>query len=275
MKLPSVKSSSDSLLITGTMRSFHPKLVLKVDPTAADGTTLDLGFEEETRKALEELARRIRADEGKALQRRVSTRTTDSGDTESDSGSSEGELSPPTSPPSETADFPAISTGPLEIPLFADIEFFDTLTSELKNLEQIQSDAKKTIELDIMVIGDSVTRVAQPKTFNAKSDLYPWREIFREYLETGVFFSTQEADAYKERTPEEAKKRLELFQSRIQEMGLARQFKQKNSTIALQRFLEMNEEVLKVLRFQSINKEAMRKILKSTFTLSTRSLAAY
>lgn len=141
-------------------------------------------------------------------------------------------------------------------------EFFHILTSELSALDQVQSTAAKTIESEIVTIGDSVTAVATPMSLVSRSDLYPWREIFRVYLDMGIFFSNLEIEAHKERNVDDARARLDKFCSEVERLGLRKSFKHRNSEVLFQRFIGVNEEVLRVLRFQAINKMAMTKILK-------------
>lgn len=78
----------------------------------------------------------------------------------------------------------------------------------------------------------------------------------------GIFFSPFEKDAHKERTPEDAKARLEKFQTIMKQKNLGGKFKHRTSEQLLFQFITVNEEMYKVFHFDHINKEAMRKILK-------------
>ncbi|KAI5806159.1 SPX domain-containing protein [Geopyxis carbonaria] len=171
-----------------------------------------------------------------------------------DSSTSDNDDAPP-SPPE-----PEIST--IEIPLSADNEFFQNLTAELTSLEAIQARAATTIEGEIVNIGHSVTACTAPTALSRRSDLYPWREIFRIYLEMSIFFSSLESERHQERSCDDAAARLQRFATQITALGLPKQFKSPHSRVLLARFLAMNDEVLRVLRFQAINKVAVRKILK-------------
>lgn len=115
-----------------------------------------------------------------------------------------------------------------------------------------------------MAVGGAVTGVAAPKSANSKSDLYPWREIFRIYVESGIFFSNRESENHQERTVEKAQEQLVLFNSEIYRLGLCAKFKNPYSLQLLRRFIGINMDLLRVMRFQAINKLAMTKILKST-----------
>jgi E3 ubiquitin-protein ligase BAH len=251
------------------MQSFQPKLVLTI--RGCDGLPLDLGLSEDTRRSLERLLlqRRIRS----SVDRPVSMVSAESDSSEESTSPSEDSNASAASingasdlvEPSidDSANVEPVSI--IEIPLNHDSEFFRDLAAELLALGKIQSRAAKTIESEIVTIGDSVMVVATPPETSAmkRSDLYPWREIFRIYLDTGIFFSNLEMDAHKERTVEDAQARLEKFAHEVQRLGLTASFKQRNSHLLFSRFMAINEEVLRVLRFQAINKMAMTKILKS------------
>jgi E3 ubiquitin-protein ligase BAH len=241
------------------MQSFQPKLVLTVH--GRDGLQLDLGLSEETRMSLEQLLQ--------TRNRRASTAsdlTYSSDDTASSIASSTASETFSNNTDSDQekheAQEPVLT---VEIPLNNDTEFFHILTSELSALDQVQSTAAKTIESEIVTIGDSVTAVATPMSLVSRSDLYPWREIFRVYLEMGIFFSNLEIEAHKERNVDDARARLDKFCSEVERLGLRKSFKHRNSEVLFRRFIGVNEEVLRVLRFQAINKMAMTKILKSLF----------
>lgn len=226
------------------MQSFQPKLILTID--RRKGIQLDLGLSEETRRSLERFAQERGIQQGD-VERAVQPCPPTS------DASSEDSITSDESPDVRT----------VEIPLHADVEFFHNLTRELASLDAIQSSAETNIKTEIVTIGHDVTTVAVPSSFSPRSDLYPWREIFRLYLEMGIFFSSLEIDNHRERDVEDAHVRLEKFRGEIQRLGLQKQFKHRNSSRLLVRFMTMNEEVMRVLRFQAINKVAMRKILKS------------
>jgi len=69
-------------------------------------------------------------------------------------------------------------------------------------------------------------------------------------------------ESHKERTAEEAQSRLQKFVAEVERLSLQKRFKHRNSPLLFARFIAVNEQVLKVLQFQAINKMAMQKILK-------------
>lgn len=171
------------------------------------------------------------------------------------------------------------SVANIEITLSSDSEFFHLLTSELASLEAFQSRTEAEIKSNVVAIASAVTGVAAPKSANSKSDLYPWREIFRVYVESGIFFSNLESENHQERTVEKAQEQLTWFNSEVRRLGLLAKFKNAYSPHLLRRFMDINTDILRVMRFQAINKLAMAKILKSkslfpSLCVVSRSLAS-
>ena len=152
----------------------------------------------------------------------------------------------------------------VEISLNSDSEFFHLLTSEIISLEALQSRSESEIRSHVLQLGQSITGVAAPNSRNNKSDLYPWREIFRIYLESGIFFSNLESESHQERTVEKATERLTFFADEIRRLGIQTKFKNPYSPSLFKMFLSVNMDVLRVMRFHDINRTAMTKILKST-----------
>lgn len=240
-------------MFDGNLQSFQPKLVLTI--RGNDRLQLDLGLTEETRKSLELLLQQRALQSG----RRASTVSEDSSIAESED-SDMSETLPSAVWPDDATDAPVRT---IEILLGSDTEFFHILTSELEALDTVQTRAAKVIQNEIVVLGDSVVAVAAPKILAMKrSDLYPWREIFRVYMEMGIFISNLEIERHKERKVDEARARLDKFSHEVNRLGLRKQFKRGESEILYSRFLAVNREVLRVLRFHDINELAMQKILK-------------
>lgn len=99
------------------------------------------------------------------------------------------------------------------------MEFFKVLNSELQNLHEFQGQQKEVLGGEITQLGQGVGQVSAPLSVQSKSDIYPWREIFRIYLEAGVFFSPYEHDHGK-RSAEKANERLEWCSNEIKRLKL-------------------------------------------------------
>lgn len=286
------------------MQSFQPKLVLTV--RGRDGLQLDLSLSDETRQALERLLWQTRAAR-LGTRASIASSSDDSSISDDDDASIfEAASSIAGSSRSQNSETGPVGAGfvvdnaadaadavdavhavhaaqtagmagadepvaTIEIPLNHDSEFFHILASELSVLDRVQACAANAIEREIVTIGNSVTAVSAPQNLVARSDLYPWREIFRIYLDTGVFFSTLESEAHRERSVDDARARLARFSAEVERLRLRQSFKHRDSAALFCRFLAVNEDMLRVLRFQAINRMAIAKILKSPSILSPSS----
>lgn len=149
----------------------------------------------------------------------------------------------------------------IEVPLVFDGEFFDLLQSDVNNLDALQAEEEKNMTSEIVELGKEVAVVSKPSRFS-KSDLARWRLIFELYLDAEVFFATHEQN-HGTRSSQDALKQLQWFQSEVVKRRLADDFKLPASKTAFSRFLSLNSDLLKNLKFQEINKLAISKILKS------------
>lgn len=176
------------------------------------------------------------------------------------------------------------------IPLSADTEFLDTLTGALSNLSSLQESQRVQFKQDTDVLCKTVAQVASP--YGNKHDLYVWREIFSLWSELQIFKSLREKDRgelsvdetearLKHFADELAKrgwssealaldatqrkpssKRMGKMTKRTQPSGSALPMKDPRSISALEDFLRLNLALLDVKKFQRVNVEAARKILK-------------
>lgn len=149
------------------------------------------------------------------------------------------------------------------IMLNSDTKFFEMLNSELGNLDKLKAAEETKLVTEVERISDVVKTLSDPHVSMRKSDLYKWREVFRIYLDSEVYFRYNETSiTSSERNSEQIKKNLDDFITRIHKTGIIDTFKNKKSAYAFNQFLAMNYHLLKVLQFQSINTTAFRKILK-------------
>ncbi|KAM0667841.1 hypothetical protein ACQRIU_003706 [Beauveria bassiana] len=148
----------------------------------------------------------------------------------------------------------------IEVPLVFDAEFFDMLQNDVNELDALQAEEQKQLTNEITELSKEVSAVSRPSRFS-KSDLARWREIFELYLDSNVFFATQECD-HGARNSQRALKQLQWFQNEVEKRNLARNFKISQSRQAFARFLRLNASLLKNLQFQELNKLAVSKILK-------------
>ncbi|CUM46999.1 uncharacterized protein AC631_02942 [Debaryomyces fabryi] len=150
------------------------------------------------------------------------------------------------------------------IMLKSDSQFFQMLNGELENLDKLKQDEETKLIQEVNAISESIQKLANPaKGPLRKSDLYKWRELFKIYLDSEVYFKYNETSvSASERNGEQVKRNLNEFIRRVEKTSLTDQFQNKKSMVAFNQFLNMNFHLLKVLQFQSINSTAFRKILK-------------
>lgn len=156
----------------------------------------------------------------------------------------------------------------ITIPLASAEDFFDLLAPKLDELERLREAETEKLEGEILDLGAAVENVVEPVQdgFEAKRrvsyrDLYFWREMFRLYLEKPVFYSNTEQNAGA-LTFSEARARLQDFDQRLRNSGLLGKMKTPAAKLAAKQFLDLNVDILKIIRFQEMNARAMTKILK-------------
>ncbi|KAL6451191.1 hypothetical protein SBY92_002530 [Candida maltosa Xu316] len=144
------------------------------------------------------------------------------------------------------------------IVLNSDSKFFDMLNDELNLLDKLRQQEESKIIEEVKTIAKKVDG------FKSKqSELYKWRELFKVYLDSEVYFRYNDTDLpSQQRNSEQIKENLNNFVQNLNKSGVMTQFKKKNSMQAFNEFMEMNYHLLKLLQFQTINNEALRKILK-------------
>lgn len=144
------------------------------------------------------------------------------------------------------------------IMLQSDLTFFRMLNSELANLDNIRQQEERKLISEVEQIGALVLLLTQNR-----ADLYKWRELFKIYLDSEVFFRYNETSRLQlEKSSDQIKHNLQEFTDRVTKTEILDTFKQKRSLVAYHQFVQTNERLLKILLFQSINTTALRKILK-------------
>ncbi|KAE9969086.1 hypothetical protein EG328_007106 [Venturia inaequalis] len=149
----------------------------------------------------------------------------------------------------------------IEVPLTTDTEFFDRLQNELSSIAQLQTSEKIKLHGDITTVGQHLAKATDPRDSKGKHDLTHWRKLFELYVDSRVFYATNERDHGLQNFAS-AQKRYMLFVEKAQKLGLPSKFKKSESAAALQSFLAINTRLLQNIRFVEINQTAMTKILK-------------
>ncbi|BFZ56337.1 hypothetical protein PYCC9005_003382 [Savitreella phatthalungensis] len=155
------------------------------------------------------------------------------------------------------------TTQTVQIKLGSDLEFFEMLSTEVGELEDLQAREKDTLLSGIDALGEQVSRVVRPrdKSRDAVEELYGWREVLGLWEEAGIFKPQGEL-ARRTYTPEKAAAQLQWFVDEVHRRNLLSGPKQRASRTILARFNAINFAVLRAVKFQSINNDALGKILK-------------
>ncbi|KAL8735665.1 MAG: hypothetical protein Q9166_000834 [cf. Caloplaca sp. 2 TL-2023] len=155
----------------------------------------------------------------------------------------------------------------VQVPLRNNDEFFQILQHGLSGLKALQGQEKTALGREIGDLGQMITRVAKPAQSMQRTDLYAWRAIFSLYLDSNVFFSTNEKERFS-RSPTEVQCQLQLFSSKLVDLQKNNRFRRKDSNVVLQRFLLINANLLRSFKFQQLNMRAAGKILKKIEVLT-------
>lgn len=229
----------------GDARTFTPKLTIALDPR--DGSPMDAWLSPHTRRHLRDLAISQHAAAGNGhldvAASLVNQRNASVADIQRSRPGEEIEI--------------------VEVPLTADSEFFRMLRRETAKLEQLQKSQQQQLRDQIQQLGLELAAMkdSSSKDKKAKANIEAWREIFRLYTESQIFFSSHEQDAGA-RDVEHAQKQLELFSSQLtKQRGLSLKL-DGNARASLDRFLRINLNLLQFLRFQDMNRTALTKIMK-------------
>lgn len=149
----------------------------------------------------------------------------------------------------------------VEVPLTADSEFFQILRQKLTSLDELQEVERARLQEQITQLGKDLRALKASKSKQSKKEIEAWRKIFELYSEAEVFLSSHEADA----GPRDATHAQKQYQSFSQSLSTQQQEVVKLGTeanVALARFLNINVNLLRLIKFQEINKTALTKIMK-------------
>ncbi|KAL1303101.1 hypothetical protein AAFC00_006542 [Neodothiora populina] len=156
----------------------------------------------------------------------------------------------------------------VNVPLSTAATFFDLLDPRLARLDALQQQEEKRLEGSIISLGNAIEALTHPIAkkrrsgkFKEQTDTGTWREILALYIDSAVFFSTYEQD-HGTRTFTKAKAQLQQFSDTLLTQNLASKLKSPQSAHAFSHFISINLSILKAMRFQELNNEAVRKILK-------------
>lgn len=153
-----------------------------------------------------------------------------------------------------------------QVPISTITDFFDALDPKLARQEDLQIAESKRLDQEIVRLGHDIELLTEPvenkhHKFKPKDDVAVWRRLFELYTESTVFFSCHEQD-HGVRNFVLAKQQLQVFSDLLVKQDIVRSFKSPRSRVAFDNFVQINLDILRVMRFQEINAMAVRKILK-------------
>lgn len=148
----------------------------------------------------------------------------------------------------------------LKISLLEDTKFFQILYNEVETLEKFKFEEEEIFKENIESMCSIISTLTIPNKRN--NDLLIWRQIFKIYIESEIFFSTVERMAGKIDNIDLSRDRLILFFKKINETKLLDKFHNKQSLNIYQNFKTLNFEIIKVSNYEKFNNLAVKKILK-------------
>jgi hypothetical protein len=226
----------------GEKVSFAPKLTIVIDPH--DGSPMDAWLSPDTRRILRRLARSSRAHSDNTLQRE-------------DSPDDHRRFMDESAPDHDKRQLELV-----EVPLTADSEFFQTLRHELSCLDDLQKAEYDRLQHEINRLGNELRALRASKSKRSKKEVETWRKIFELYSDAEVFLSSHEADAGA-RDAAHAQKQLQAFTQTLSAQQKKDTFRLGDTAnTALARFLQINVNLLRLIKFQEINRTALNKIMK-------------
>lgn len=204
--------------LTSIPEEFSPQLRILVD--GKTGAPLDAKLTPETRESLRKLARHELAVNGR--QEHIDDHTHTDTVAENMASAEEQDRTREDSP----ARALIADAKWVQVPLASAKDFFEMLEPKLMELDSLRDAETHNLEEEILDLGEAVENVVQPvrEGYEAKRgmsyrDLYFWREMFRLYLETPIFYSETERRRGA-LTYTEARTNLEKYDKQLRDTGL-------------------------------------------------------
>ncbi|KAI8871737.1 hypothetical protein GQ42DRAFT_103037, partial [Ramicandelaber brevisporus] len=148
------------------------------------------------------------------------------------------------------------------IDIRSDAEFFSLLRQAFTQLATFQQSSEAIFKQQIAQLCESIGKASSPYL----KDITVWREIFREYLDANIWDETTDIGGTGEQRVEtsidSAAERLDEFLEKMKETKLSNRFKVSGSRPAYAQFIELNISLMRLKRFNELNRMALYKILK-------------
>lgn len=250
-----------SMDATGKVK-FTPRLTIAIDPT--DGSPIDAWLSADTRRVLRRLAKSSKTVDNSSSIRSNSV----AGHSEFLGSGIQGQSESNVDQDHETdcqvddqQDHRSQQLETIEVPLTSDSEFFQILRRELADLDDLQQSEQERLEKEIIKLGHELRNLKASKSKKSQHEIEAWRRIFELYSDAEVFLSSHEADAGS-RDHTHAQEQFQHFSKvlKAQQNGVLKLSKPVAESLG--RFLNINIKLLRLMKFQDINRTALAKILK-------------
>ncbi|KEF62500.1 uncharacterized protein A1O9_00473 [Exophiala aquamarina CBS 119918] len=251
-----------SLNVTGNVK-FTPRLTIAIDPI--DGSPIDAWLSKDTKRVLQRLAKSSTTVDNSSGVRNnsVAGQSDNLGSAgENDQSRSDGDHGTNIDDPGhDNSNGRGDHLETIEIPLTSDSEFFQILRRELADLDRVQQSERHRLEQEIVKLGHELRDLKASKSKKSKQEIEAWRQILELYSDAEVFLSSHEADAGS-RDYTHAQEHFQTFNKTLatQRNGVLKL--SKPAADSLGRFLNINVKLLRLMKFQDINRTALSKIMK-------------
>lgn len=240
---------------------FTPRLTIAIDPS--DGSPIDAWLSTDTRRVLRRLAKssKVVNDSSSIHSTSVSGHSSLGSPERGQSGSDDDQTADTYRQAGDNPNDRSQHLETIEVPLTSDSEFFQILRRELADLDNLQQSEQERLEQEIIKLGNELRNLKAGKSKRSKQEIEAWRQIFEIYSDAEVFLSSHEADAGS-RDYTHAQEHFQIFNKTLQSQQNGILKLSKPATESLGRFLSINITLLRLMKFQDINRTALAKIMK-------------
>ncbi|KIW94149.1 uncharacterized protein Z519_05465 [Cladophialophora bantiana CBS 173.52] len=145
--------------------------------------------------------------------------------------------------------------------LAATSEIFQVLQRDLTGLDKLYQSVGTHLQDEIVQLGNGLRSLCKSKSRRSRREIKTWRKIFELYSEAEVFFSSHGANAGT-RDAGHAQKQFQRFTwSLAAEPDQLLKFGTQSLSF-LGRFIRINEDLLRIKKFQELSRTALANIIK-------------
>ncbi|EXJ56311.1 uncharacterized protein A1O5_12578, partial [Cladophialophora psammophila CBS 110553] len=141
-------------------------------------------------------------------------------------------------------------------------EIFQVLQQDLTGLDQLYQSMRTHLQDEIVQLGKGLRALCKGKSRRSRREIKTRRKVFEPYSEAEVFLSSREANAGT-RDAGHAQKQYQLFAWSLAAEPDKLLKLRRESLSLLGRFIRMNEDLLRIKKFQELSQTALADILKT------------